>query len=232
MMYQFDMTDEEVKRAKAAAKLVIGLAKAEQLSHGLEIGDQLLRGRAFAMKAADVNTPKGRGYAEAFAEWKKTFGFPDGEEHAVLYSNAIVCAEHRVLADEIIAELSLKKKMDMGIFGLAVRVRKRVAELEGGPPKAKPRRSSTREDIDRMSGEMRDIREELAAARASDPEKHWRADPEAIGRTMAATDADAFRRLVTAGLAIVYAKHLDLNETLNKYLADLAAEDDDEVSQK
>ena len=57
----------------------------------------------------------GSGYAEAFADWKKAFGFPDGKEHAVLYTNAIVCAERRVFADEIIAELSLKQKMDMGI---------------------------------------------------------------------------------------------------------------------
>jgi hypothetical protein len=208
-MYQFDMTDDEVKRAEAAAKLVIGLAKAEQLSNGLEIGAQLLRGRAFAMKAAGVNKPMGRAYAEAFAEWKKAFGFPDGKEHAVLYSNAIVCAEHRVLADEIIADLSLKQKMDMGIFGLASRVRKMVEKLEGGPPKAKARRSSTREHIERMSGEMADIRDELAAARASDPEKHWRAAPEAVGRTMAMSDADAFRRLIKAGLAVLEEEDLD-----------------------
>jgi hypothetical protein len=157
------------------------------------------------------------------------FGFPDGEEHGVLYDNAIVCAEHRTVADQIIAELSLKKKMDLGIFGLAARVRKRIAELKGEPPQAtaKKKQRSTREDIERMSGEMADIREELAAARASDPEKHWRADPEAIGRTMAVADPNAFRRLVRAGLTMVYAQQFDKHEKLREYVAaDLADENE------
>ena len=56
---------------------------------------------------------------------------------------------------------------------------------------------------------MRDIREELAAARASDPEKHWRAAPEAVGIRMAMSDADAFRRLIKAGLAVLEEEDLD-----------------------
>ena len=106
-MYQFDMTDGEVRRARAAARLVGRIVSGEQLANALEVGDQLLKGRAFAMKAAKTNQPQGRAYAEAFREWKAMFKFPTDKENEALYDAAIVCAQHRALAEEVIASLAV-----------------------------------------------------------------------------------------------------------------------------
>ena len=201
-MYQFDMTDEEVKRAHAAARLVKRLASNKHLSDALTVGEQLLKGRTYAMKSAGANKPNGRKYAEAYQDWKTLFGFPGGKEYNALYDHAIVCAQHRPIAEEVMAGLGSKERMGIGIFGLAKRVRRRVDELEGIKRKAPPR-PSMRSEIEAVQGEMADVREELAAARAEAPEKHWRHDPETVGAQMAKADAAAFRRLVAAGQKVL-----------------------------
>jgi hypothetical protein len=202
-MYQFDMTKEEVKRALAAARLVDKLSKSQQVSMGLEIGEQLLRGRAFAMHAAGTNKPQGRKYAEAFSEWKTTFKFPSGKDYNALYDHAIICAQHRSIAQEMLDGLSLQQRVEMGIFGLAKRVRARVNELEGRARETRKRRRPFHAEIEAVRGEMADMREELTAARAEAPQKHWRHDPEAVGAQMARLDGEAFRRLVAAGQKVL-----------------------------
>jgi hypothetical protein len=162
-MYTFDMTDEEVRRTKAAVKLVIKLAKGEQLSDALAVGEALLKGRAHAMKAAGANKPNGRRYAEAFREWKDSFKFPTGKEHEALYDAAITCAANRTLSEEIIASLDVKKRVEMGVFGLAVRVRAKVKELEEGPrPPRAP--SSTKARFETVEGRLSDLEERVIAS--------------------------------------------------------------------
>jgi hypothetical protein len=184
-VYQFDMTDAEVKRAKAAARLVAQITSGEQLSKALEVGDQLLKGRAFAMKAARTNKPLGRAYAEAFREWKATFKFPTGKENEALYDAAITCAQHRALAEEVIASLAVKKRVEMGVFGLAARVRAKVRELEGLPRQPKPARRNELADV---KGELADMREELTAARSENPFAYWRESPREVARILARAD--------------------------------------------
>jgi hypothetical protein len=184
-VYQFDMTDEEVKRAKAAARLVAKITSGEQLSNALEVGDQLLKGRAFAMKAARTNKPQGRAYAEAFREWKAMLRFPTGKDAEALYDAAIVCAQHRALAEEIIASLEVKKRVEMGVFGLAARVRAKIRELEGLPRQPKLERRS---ELANLRGEMADMREEVTAARSENPFAYWRESPREVARILARAD--------------------------------------------
>jgi hypothetical protein len=191
-VYQFDMTDAEVKRARAAARLVAKITSGEQLSQALEVGDQLLKGRAFAMKAAQINRPQGRAYAEAFREWKAMFKFPTGKENEALYDAAIVCAQHRALAEEIIASLAVKKRVEMGVFGLAVRVRAKVRELEGLPRQPKLTR---RNELENVRGELADMREELTAARSENPFAYWRSSPREVARILARADRAASEAL-------------------------------------
>ena len=82
------------------------------------------------MKAARTNHPSGRGYAEAFAAWKKQFGFTANKGLPLppaYLDNCILAAANRTVADKIIAELSPAQRPGMGISGLTARVRREIA---------------------------------------------------------------------------------------------------------
>jgi hypothetical protein len=192
-MYQFTMTDEEVKRTKAAVRLVPQLGKGEQLYKGITIGEALLKGRAHAMNAVRVNRPQGRAYAEAFSEWKAGFKWPTGKENEALYDAAITCAEHRSITESIIASLDLKKRVELGIFGLAVRVRRKVKELEGEdqPPRRKPGPKGR----DELAGRLDDVEERLTAARAENPFNYWEKSPVEVARILVRANPAAAQKL-------------------------------------
>jgi hypothetical protein len=163
-MYQFDMTDDEVKEAKWAAREVGKHLDGIKLDEGLRIGAVLMKGRQHAMAAAgSPNKPQGKAYAEAFREWKQAFKFREGREAEDYYAVAIVCAQHRTIADEIVAGLRPKQRSEMGVFGLAKRVRAKLKELEEGPqpPKAKAAPKGRQAEID---GRFAELEERLAAA--------------------------------------------------------------------
>ena len=160
-MYQFNMTDDEVREAKWASREVAKHLDGVKLLDGLRIGETLLKGRHYAMKAAGINKPQGKAYAEAFREWKKAFKFREGKEAENYYDAAIVCAQHHTIANEIISLLGVKQKSEMGMFGLAKRVRAKVSELEGGPKPVKVKPELWRRNVD---GRLADIEERVASA--------------------------------------------------------------------
>ena len=125
-----DMDAEQIKRAKAAGKLAQKHIKGTTLYEAIEVGEVLLNGRAIAMRVSSSNSPAGRRYAEAFAAWKRQFGFDvKGQDLPPQYlENCIAVAEHRGLAEDLIAKMKPAKRATMGISGLAARVRK---ELKG-----------------------------------------------------------------------------------------------------
>jgi hypothetical protein len=108
-MYQFDMTDDEVREAKWASREVAKHLDGIKLIEGLRIGEVLMKGRHHAMKTAGINKPQGKAYAEAFREWKTAFKFREGKDAENYYDAAIVCAQHRTIANEIIASASSKR---------------------------------------------------------------------------------------------------------------------------
>jgi hypothetical protein len=140
-IFTHEMTDEQVRLAKAAGKLARKQASGSSLYDSLTVGEALLVGRAAAMKAARVNHPNGKQYAQAFAAWKKQFGFTADNKGLPLptqyLDNCILAAANRTIADKIIAELSPAQRAGLGISGLAARVRK-----AGGmrPPRMTPTR--------------------------------------------------------------------------------------------
>jgi hypothetical protein len=74
------------------------------------------------MKASGANTLRHKGYALAFRQWKRKFHFPDDTTDkgaARFYSDAIVVAEHKELAEQLIAIMTATRKADMGVPGLA-----------------------------------------------------------------------------------------------------------------
>jgi hypothetical protein len=160
-MHQFNMTNDEVREAKWAAKEVARNLDGVKLTDGLRIGEVLMNGRHHAMKAAGINKPQGKAYAEAFREWKQAFKFREGKEAENYYDAAIVCAQHRTIANEIVSLLSVKQKSEMGMFGLAKRVRAKVSELENGPKPVKDKPQSWRRDVE---GQLADLQERLASA--------------------------------------------------------------------
>jgi hypothetical protein len=155
------MTDDEIREAKWASREVAKHLDGVKLLDGLRIGETLLKGRNYAMKAAGINKPQGKAYAEAFREWKKAFKFREGKEAENYYDATIVCAQHHTIANEIVSQLSVKQKSEMGMFGLAKRVRAKVGELEGGPKPVKAKPESWRREID---GRLSDIEERVQAA--------------------------------------------------------------------
>jgi hypothetical protein len=159
-MYQFNMTDDEVREAKWASREVAKHLDGVKLLDGLRIGETLLKGRQYAMKAAGINKPQGRAYAEAFREWKKAFKFREGKEAENYYDAAIVCAQHHTIANEIVSLLDVKQKSEMGMFGLAKRVRAKVSELENGPKPVKAKPESWRHEF---AGRLAEIEERVAS---------------------------------------------------------------------
>lgn len=165
-MYRFDMTDEEVRETKWAAKEVAKHLDGVRLLDGLRIGAVLLQGRNHAMKAAGANRPLGKTYSEALKEWKKAFKFREGKDAEAYYDYAIVCAQHRTIADEIVSLLSVKQKAEMGMSGLAKRVRAKVKELEEGPKPVQPQKpQSWRKEVD---GRLADVEERMLASAPKD----------------------------------------------------------------
>jgi hypothetical protein len=160
-MHKFDMTDEEVRETKWAAKEVARNLDGVKLTDGLRIGEVLMNGRHHAMKSAGINKPFGKAYAEAFREWKQVFKFRQGKDAGNYYDAAIVCAQHRTIANEIVSLLSVKQKSEMGMFGLAKRVRAKVSELESGPKQIKAKPESWRREVD---GRLAEIEEQVRAA--------------------------------------------------------------------
>ena len=143
--FSHDMTAEQITLAKAAGRLARKQASGSTLYDALKVGEALLIGRAAAMKAARVNHPNGKQYAQAFAAWKQQFGFtaPKGLPLPQQYfDNCILAAANRTIAEKIIAELSPAQRAGMGISGLAARVRREIAEISGEerPPRMTPAR--------------------------------------------------------------------------------------------
>jgi hypothetical protein len=196
---QFDMTDEEVRETKWAAREVAKHLDGSKLIDGLRIGSVLLKGRQHAMRAAGVNKPQGRKYAEAFREWKTAFRFREGKDAEAYYDAATACAQHRTIADEIIASLSDKQRPEMGVFGLAARVRAMVRELEGV---LKPVRVTSASRLDHVEGELADVKERLAAVEP----KHVselvalivQREPEEVAEMLRQTNPEWFARLLAA----------------------------------
>jgi hypothetical protein len=106
--YTFKMTPKEIQLAETAARLSQEHLKGTKLEEALKIGEGLLVGRFHAMKAAGTNSPKGKNYSVAFAEWKQKYGFIDDKATHGFYDDAIVCAENRKLARTIIDQLTSK----------------------------------------------------------------------------------------------------------------------------
>ena len=72
-----------------------------------------------------------------------------------------MCAQHHTIANEIVSLLSVKQKSEMGMFGLAKRVRAKVSELENGPKPTKPKPESWRHEF---AGRLAEIEERVASA--------------------------------------------------------------------
>jgi hypothetical protein len=189
---QFDMTDEQIKLAYEAGLLATSHLKGGKLDEGMKIGEALLVGRNAAMTVAGTNKPQGKNYSKALYDWKRHFNFPTGKESEAFYDEAIVCAQNRVISDQIIASLSIKQRAELGVFGLAKRVRD---QLKPKKPRAQTRRASREAEFD---GRLADMEERQMS---EEPLKWWRDTPEEIGRVMARVDGEAFRRLAKAGLA-------------------------------
>jgi hypothetical protein len=160
MLHQFDMTDDEIKEAKWAAKTVAQHLDGIKLQEALRIGSILMKGRQYAMRVAGVNKPQGKNYAEALMEWKQGFKFREDKDAKAYYDHAIVCAQHRTIADDIVAGLSGKQRAEIGAAGLAARVRAKLRELEGVP---KPVRITPASRLEDLAGELADIRAQVTA---------------------------------------------------------------------
>jgi hypothetical protein len=120
--YHFDMTPEQTRLARWASKAVTRHLAGVRLSEGIKIGEALLVGRVAALKASGANTLRHKGYALAFQQWKQKFHFPDDatdEGAARFMTDAILIAQHRPLAERLIAMLPPLRKADMGVPGLA-----------------------------------------------------------------------------------------------------------------
>jgi hypothetical protein len=120
--YHFNMTPAQTKLARWAGRTAVKHLTGAKLYEGIKIGEALLIGRAAAMKASGANTTRDKGYALAFKQWKRQFKFPDDDSipgAARFYTDAILIAEQRELANELIVKMGSERKAEMGVAGLA-----------------------------------------------------------------------------------------------------------------
>jgi hypothetical protein len=120
--YRFDMTAAQLKLARWAGRAATKHLAGVKLYEGVKIGEALLIGRAEALRISGAQNLRHKGYALAFKAWKHKFHFPDEQTHPGakrFYSDAILIAEHKELADRLIGGLPADRKAEMGVFGLA-----------------------------------------------------------------------------------------------------------------
>lgn len=129
------MTTAEVASARRGGEIVRQHRTGEKLRHQIEeafeVGTGLMIGRATAMRAAKANRPRGRPYFEAFAKWKRAFGYErTGDRPNNYFSDCLVIAERREIAEQIVTQTSEGEQFDLGLSGLANRVRDRLSETK------------------------------------------------------------------------------------------------------
>lgn len=171
-----DMTPEEIALAKEAGAIAARQLKGQTMLDGLKVGEQLLHGRQIVLKKYGLNSPRGRSYGAYFQAWKRQFGFPvdfanSDEEKKVLayFDDAIVCAAHRNIAEEIMYQEDARWRANNGVSGLARRVRNVLRDKERersgdeGEAEAneKPKTKSRDEINDELREEASKLRIEL-----------------------------------------------------------------------
>jgi hypothetical protein len=145
--FEKEMTEAEVAAAREAGELAARRQRGGSLLDDLKIGDMLLFGRNFILNKYHLTAPRGQPYGAYFAAWKRQMNFPAYNDPVAakaanaLYDEAIFCASHRELANEIIASESVKWRANSGVSGLAKRIRTRLradAEQRASTTKTKP----------------------------------------------------------------------------------------------
>ena len=155
----------------------------------MKIGDVLLRGRQLVCDWYGVQ-PRGQPYGNLFAAWKAQFGFPifnypDQKRHAdAFFDEAIFCARHRDLANEIISGESPKWRANNGVSAVAKRIRAKLREREGQVPKTLRPSTITvlKARLKDAEGELADAKDRLANADGGSLFDLARTDPKAIAR--------------------------------------------------
>jgi hypothetical protein len=219
------MTADEIKLAREGGKIARAHLEGVKMLEGIKMGMSLLVGRRVAMQRADVNIPRGNPYTAYFQEWKREFKFPEGQREDRFYDEAIVCAQNYEIANRIIAALAVKQRAEMGVFGLAKRIRAYIKPEAQAKPKTVTK-NVLAEAVIAVSGRLSDVERKQMA---TEPLKWWLKDPAAMARVMAAEDPVAMRTLVKAG-AETLGQQIDLaperpkpSPTMRNFL-DLAAE--------
>jgi hypothetical protein len=219
------MTEEEVELAREGGRIAREHTRGVKLYEGIKLGESLLVGRRVAMQRAGSNIPRGNPYTLYFQEWKREFKFPEGQRDERFFDEAIVCAQNKTIANEIIASLNVNQRAEMGVFGLAKRIRAALKPEAQVKPK-KLDKNVLAEAVIAVSGRLSDVETKQMSA---EPLKWWTADPKAMAGIMAEVDPVAMRALVKEG-ARKLGQRIDLapegkkpSPTLRAFL-DLAAE--------
>jgi hypothetical protein len=147
--YHKEMTRAECKQATEMGKYAIERGRGKHIIEDLKLGDSLLIGRMYAIKAAAaeqqakdnmavvIEVANGRMYANHFTKWKAEFGFPTTKEYSRLYDACIYCAQHRDESRSIMESWSDAERAKYGIFKLENLTHEIVREQEGEPRKKK-----------------------------------------------------------------------------------------------
>ncbi len=133
----------------------------QQIEEAFTVGAGLLIGRATCKLAANTDKPRGRPYFEAFGKWKKAFGYVStGDMSTAYFDDCLVIAEHREIAEQIIAEAPEDERFGFGVSTLAKRTRWRV-----------------RLEFEKAERAAAEAAEGDSAAELRDARKAWLVDP-------------------------------------------------------
>jgi hypothetical protein len=90
----------------------------------------------------------------------------------------------------------------MGVFGLAVRVRAKLRELDDAPRRL-PARVTQQAQLAEIKGRMADVEEQLTAARSENPLAYWRDSPREVARILVRSSSEQARALAQAIMQVL-----------------------------
>jgi hypothetical protein len=168
------MSPDEIDLAHKASAIAASHLKGEKLHESLMVGEAILVGRKAAMEAVNTNTANGYHYSKAFTAWKAQFGFASVPKPFL--DQCMICAQHRTIADEIIAALKPIQRANLGINGLAKRVRDKLAAIAGEAKRAAARVNpitALKEKLADTTHALANAEEKLAAIDDDPPPFVW-----------------------------------------------------------
>jgi hypothetical protein len=165
---QVNEKSNQIGKAMQAAWGRVKKAQAKMWGEWMTIGEGLFEGRRWAMQVSGTNRPEGRGYVTAYAEWLKRYKVDDMDKSD--RAKLLQLMEERAAVEEWRSTLTDYERRNLNNpvivwrkWTAATRVKKPKPRTAGFSANEMGR---ARDTVQQQDERIRELEEELAAARA------------------------------------------------------------------